>query len=100
MNQKLPPITIKEEMTKYLVNQTQTSVGLFQGRYLVGVGSYQEVTNEEAATPEVAEAVRRKWLTISSTKPVEGPGLAAVEISEPPVKGSKTPPVKAKKEIA
>jgi len=82
-------------MSKFVINQTETNIGLFGSKYLIPIGGWLKLTNEQAATEEVIEAVRRGWIKISATEPAPAQVVQPkIEISEPPVMGSKTPPKK------
>jgi hypothetical protein len=87
-------------MTKYVINTTQSNIGISALKKVLPIGGWAELTNEEAKNPEVEEAVRREWVKISLTKPEASQVFTPnIEMSEPAVHGSKTIPGK-KKETA
>lgn len=72
----------------YLVNKTQTHVSIFEPPKLVPRGGSLSVTEDQANSLEVADAVRLGWLEVSAS-PVEAvPTEPKFEIESPAVAGS------------
>lgn len=84
-------------MTIYVVNLTQTTIGLTGLKAEIPMGEFIELSESQSKHSDVEEALRRKWVKISLTKPGE-PEVVKPEIkmTEPAVKGSKTIPKKEK----
>lgn len=84
-------------MTVYLVNMTQTTIGLTALKVEIPIGEYVELSDTQAKHPDVEESLRRKWVKISLTQPGETEvAKPAIKMAEPAVKGSKTIPKKEK----
>jgi hypothetical protein len=87
-------------MTTYATNQTHTNVGILGSRYLIPIGGWVELSDEDVKNREVLEAVRRGWVKLTETEPGTAEEFKAkIEMSEPAIHGSKTIP-KAKKATA
>lgn len=88
-------------MTKYAINQTQTTVGITGLQVEIPIGSWIELSPDDSKHKEVLECERRGWIKLSLTKPGDAEGFTrnlAFEVA--PTVGSKTIPSKKKKEAA
>lgn len=78
-------------MAKFLINNGVSNIGLMEGKLLVPIGGYIEVSDSEAENDHVQEALRRGWVKLGLQRP-DGENVAFkadLEFSVPAIHGSK-----------
>jgi len=83
-------------MTKYIVNESKQNIGVFQGKYLIPIGGWIALDDEEANREEIKEAKRRGWISVQLVEPAASePFKPDLSFQTPPTAGSATIPGKA-----
>lgn len=87
-------------MSKFLINQLTSNVVLNEGKVMIPINGWVEITDAEAQSEVTADIIRRGWVKLVSKKPEPAQVFVpSFEIAEPAVKGSKAYPKKKEQEV-